>query len=113
MRIRCRGGWRTPKVSLRGESSFDSFSYCGRIRRGPWLKTFDNLAIAANQELAKVPFDVARERGLLARQRNVERMPIRSVHVNFVEERECDIVLCGAELLDLLVGSRLLAHELI
>src|SRR2546428_11613377 len=99
--------------SFRGERSFDGLGYFGSIRRGARLETFDDLAVAANQELAEVPFDVTRERRLRPCQRDVERMPLRPVHVNLIEERESDVVLGGAELFDFLVSARLLAHELI
>ncbi len=40
-------------------------------------------------------------------------MPLFAVHVNFVEQREGDVVFAGAELLDLFVRARFLSAELV
>src|SRR6185295_7908357 len=89
--------------SLRGQSGFDSRRYFRRVRGGLRLEAFDDLAVATDEELAEVPFDVTRERRFLARERNVERMAFRSVHVDFVEQRKRDVILAGAKLLNLLI----------
>ena len=75
----------------------------------------DDLALAVDQELGKVPGDVAGEIrvGLLARQELVERVGPLALHDDLGEQRERDAEFRAAELLDLGVGTWLLVAELV
>jgi hypothetical protein len=78
-----------------------------------FLREDGSPAVAADEKLCEVPTDVAGERRVLARERDVERVAVGSIHIELVEERECDAVFRRAEFLDLLVRARLLTPELI
>src|SRR5258706_9877455 len=93
--------WRYQKELFRGERGFNGGSHLRRIRRGLRSKPFDDLAVAANQELAEVPLDIAGERGFRSRQGCVEWVTFRTIHIYFIEKRECDVVFGRAKLFDL------------
>src|SRR5260370_12163497 len=105
----CRG----PAKLLGSDGGFDGLNHVRRIRRGARLEAFKNFPVAANNELGEIPLDVASERGVYARQGDVERVALLSVHVNFIEERESDVVFAGTELLDFFVRSRFLGAKLV
>src|SRR4030095_10056936 len=71
------------------------------------------LAILGDQELSKIPFDVARERGVLAGQRRIDRVLILTLDVHFSHHRESHVILCLAELLDFRGRARLLASKIV
>src|SRR5690349_1969479 len=98
---------------FRSERRFDRRRHFRRVRRRLWFEALDDLAVATDEELAEVPLDVAGERRLRSGERDIEWMPLRAVHGDFVEQRKCDVVFVGAKLLDLLVGAGFLAQKLV
>src|ERR1043165_6964329 len=75
----------------------------------------DGPAIAAHQELREIPFNppCAQKASPLGREEIVQRMRVRSIHIDFPEQRERHAVLQIAEALDLIVCPGLLPAELI
>src|SRR5687768_1657059 len=74
-----------------------------------------NLAILAHEELGEVPCDcLAAEESLSGRlQIPVERVRVRTVHVDLREQRKRHVVMSGTELANLRFGAWLLPAELI
>ena len=72
-------------------------------------------AVGADEELGEVPLDRlgTEKAGLLRLEVFVERVRIRTVHVDLCEQGEGDAVVPGAELFDLRFAARLLVPELI
>ena len=72
-------------------------------------------AVGADEELGEVPLDRlgAEKAGLLRLEVFVERVRVRTIHVDLCEQGESDAVVPGAELLDLCFAARLLMPELI
>ena len=98
---------------LGGQSGFDGSHHFGRIRNRAGLEALEDLAIAANQEFAEIPLDVARVGGFLARESGIEGMAFGAIDVDFIEEGKADIVFAGAKLFDFLIRPRFLAAKLI
>jgi hypothetical protein len=69
----------------------------------------------ADQELLKVPLDVAGLAGRVGHggQLGIERVPARAVDLDLLEHREADPVVDRAELTDLFRGAGLLPAELV
>ena len=97
------------------------FDRCGQFRRC-WLDTrtesTHDVAFAIQEELFKVPFDVAfgSRLGIDAGQIAIQRASLAFgvvVDVDLVKHIEGHLVLARAELLDLFVGAWLLTTELI
>lgn len=74
-----------------------------------------NLSIPPNQKLFKVPLDPlqSQQAGLLRLHPLVHRLGLVPIHVRLAQHREADAVVDLAELLDLVVGARVLAVELV
>ena len=84
-----------------------------RFRRRLRCIPRDHLAVAANQELGKVPLDfVAKELTLLTLQIRIERVRVRAVHIDLLEDRKGAPVL-GCESKDILGRARLLPSKLV
>lgn len=75
----------------------------------------DDLAIAADEELFKVPLDAleAKQARLLGLEPLVQRRGLVAVDVNLCHDGEGDAVVELAEALDVVVGAGLLAGELV
>lgn len=74
-----------------------------------------DLAVAADEELLKVPLDHldAHDAGLLVLEPLVEGVGIVAVHVDLAQDREGDAVVDLTEGLDLIIGAWVLAAELV
>lgn len=77
-----------------------------------------HLALAVDQEFGEVPRDRlnAQESGLFRFQQREQRVGSRTVHVDFLENRETDPIVAGAKLLDgvrivVLLPGKLVARE--
>ena len=72
-------------------------------------------AVGADEELGEVPLDRlgTEKAGLLRLEVFVERVRMRTVHVDLCEHREGDAVVPGTELHDFCFAARLLVPELI
>ena len=98
---------------FRGKRGFNRFRHFLGFRGSLGIKALDDLAILADEELVEVPLDVTGERRIFAREYLVERVAVRAVDLDLVEQRESHAVLAGAELLDLLIRARFLGAELV
>lgn len=80
--------------------------------RGPAV---DNLAVAADEELFKVPLDAleTKQAGLLGLEPLVQRGSLVAVDVNLSHDGEGDAVVELAEALDVVVGAGFLAGKLV
>lgn len=83
-----------------------------RCRAGPALL---DLAVAADQELLKVPLDAlhSKDARLALLQPLVQRVGLVTVDVDLAEDRKGDAVVDLAEALNLIVGTWVLATELV
>src|SRR5438093_12386998 len=73
-------GWK-PVPLFRRQGRFDGVSDFLAVRSGLAIPAFENLSIAADEELAEIPFYVAGERGVLAGERGVERVLLGALDV--------------------------------
>ncbi len=93
----------------------DGLDDLGRLGLGAGTEPLDDGAVGCDEELLEVPLDVAR--GALGvgglGQFLVQRVPVLTVHLDLLEQRERDAVGGGAEGLDLFGGAGLLPHELV
>src|SRR5687768_242073 len=94
------------------------FYRCGHCRIFGFVLRSESphyLAVPADEELVEVPRDIAAEAGigLLVRQESVKRMLVASGDGDLREHRESNVVLQRAEVLDFLLGARLLSHEVV
>ena len=104
------------------------------LGRDVGLVTANYLAVPADEELGEVPFHFVGAQRLwprslhvvikwavrrtevarcLGAQMNIQGICQRPVDVDLAEDRECDVVLSGAEVSDLFVGTWFLAAELV
>lgn len=85
------------------------------VGRGCGRPAVENVAVAADEELFKVPLDAleAHDARLLPLHPLVERVRVVAVHFGLAKDGEGDAVVDLAEVLDLVVGAGLLRAELI
>ena len=95
------------------EGGFDGFEDFGGVGLGFGFEAGEDFAVFADEELAEIPFHVAREWGVGAAEGHVEGVFVFAFDDDFVEEGEGDTVFAGAELLDVLVGAGFLAAEVV
>src|SRR5262245_35548020 len=105
--------WKILGRSLRRERRFDRFNDLRRVRLGLRLEAFEDFSVLTDQEFAEVPFDVARERRVFARQCRIQRVLFGSLDMELGEQRKGDVVLLRTELFDLLGSARLLRSEVV
>ena len=104
---------------LSGYFSLSAFSIAADgslgVRLFAGLEPGDHLALSVDQELVKVPLDLTGEFGVgrLAREELEKRIDPLALDDDLREEREADLVLGRAKLLDLLVGPRFLLAEFV
>ena len=91
---------------LRLQESQDVFFEGGRLVGR--LEAFDQVALAVDQELGEVPFDLD-----AVGQGDEQRIGLRSVHVDLLEDREGRTEFELAERLDFFDRARSLAEELV
>lgn len=75
--IRCAQGLFRPQRSC------DRRAHLGRIRLGASLEALKHHAIATDEKFSEVPSDIARKRRVLSRERAVERVPLRTIYLDF------------------------------
>ena len=95
---------------LVGKRLLDGGGHFGRIGRNFGREAGQYLAVGAHQELGEVPLDLGAH---LRGQELVERRLVLAQHGDLREHREGHVVGPLAELLDLGVGARLLAPEVV
>src|ERR1022692_2144659 len=100
---------------LRSQAGLDRRDQLRVLGLGPRAEPPGYLPIGADQELLEIPLNVARLAGSVRNlgEFRVNRMPVRAVDVDLLEERKADSVINGAELLDLAGTAGLLPAELI
>ena len=106
-------GWRRGESAFFGEGVFEGLDEGGVVWGGAGFEAGEGVAVAADEELAEVPFDVAGEGAGFAGELLVEGVLFLAFDVEFVEEGEADLVLGGAELLDFAVGAGFLGAEVV
>lgn len=109
---RVPAGWLLARL-LRGEGGLDGLGDFFAVGGGFGVPAFDELAVAADEEFAEVPFHVTGELRGRAGEGGVEGVLVRAFDVELVEEGEGDVVFAGAEFFDLVVGAGFLSAELV
>jgi hypothetical protein len=92
---------------------FDGLGDGGGFGGVAGTEAFDDLAVAANEELVEVPGDLSGKGRFLAGQAGVEGMGFLAVDVQFGEEGKGDVVFAAAELFDFLGCAGFLAEKIV
>jgi len=97
------------------QGRFDGCDHFRRIGGGGGFKAGDGVAVAVEEEFGEVPLDFAAEFriGGLVGEELIERRLVVAFYGELGHHGEADVVLLGAEGLDLRVGAGLLGHEVV